>query len=238
MPVLGTQALSFVPLGKDTRAHMKSAWPHPSFTGRFLPDERQVTGKGFEARWQLSRLATGLTAGVDPRLPKGESGFASAFGTSFLEPVDVYRMSERAVKYGLRVVLLTVVAFFLFEVLRRMAVHPIQYGLVGVALALFFLLLLSLSEHVPFLVAYLIAGLACVGLVAYYVGHVLKSLTRGLAFGGALAVLYAVLYLLLQSEDYALLLGAILLFGVLAVVMVATRGVDWYRLGEQPIQER
>jgi inner membrane protein len=238
MQVLGTQALSFVPLGKDTRAHMRSDWPHPSFTGRFLPDDREVSAKGFDAHWQLSRLATGLEVGMDPRLPRTERGFAAAFGTSFLEPVDVYRMSERAVKYGLLFVLLTFVAFFLFEVLRRMAVHPIQYGLVGVALALFFLLLLSLSEHVPFIVAYLIASAACVGLVAYYVGHVLKSMVRGLAFGGALTVLYAVLYVLLQSEDYALLLGAILLFGVLALVMVATRQVDWYRLSEQPIQER
>ena len=238
MQVLGTQALSFVPLGKDTRAHMRSDWPHPSFTGRFLPDDRQVTAKGFDARWQLSRLATGLEVGMNPRVPRSDQGFASAFGTSFLEPVDVYSMSTRAVKYGLLFVLLTFVAFFLFEVLRRMAVHPIQYGLVGMALALFFLLLLSLSEHVPFLVAYLIASMACVGLVAYYVGHVLKSMARGAAFGVALSALYAVLYVLLQSEDYALLLGALLLFGVLALVMIATRQVDWYRLSEQPIQER
>jgi inner membrane protein len=154
-------------------------------------------------------------------------------GARFVQPVDVYSQSERAVKYGILFVFLTFVAFFLFEVLRRMAVHPIQYTLCGAALALFFLLLVSLSEHLPFAIAYIVSSLACVGLLSFYVGHVLRSAMRGLMFGGLLGALYAFLYVILQSEDYALLLGALLLFAALTIVMVMTRRVDWYRLPEE-----
>ena len=145
----------------------------------------------------------------------------------------MYSQSERAVKYGFLFVFLTFVAFFLFEVLRRMAIHPIQYVLCGAALALFFLLLVSLSEHLPFAAAYLVSSGACVGLVAFYVGHVLRSARRGILFGVLLGALYGFLYVILQSEDYALLLGALLLFAALAIVMVMTRHVDWYRLSEE-----
>ena len=145
----------------------------------------------------------------------------------------MYSQSERAVKYGFLFVFLTFVAFLLFEVLRRMAIHPIQYVLCGAALALFFLLLVSLSEHLPFAAAYLAASGACVGLIAFYVGHVLGSMRRGLVVGGVLGALYGFLYVFLQSEDYALLLGAILLFAALTIVMIITRRVDWYRLSEE-----
>jgi inner membrane protein len=231
--LVGTDRLSFVPVGASTRASIESDWPHPSFTGGFLPDDRSVSGSGFKASWQLSRYATG----VDGAIRELRQGSARAlegtdFGVRFVRPVDVYQQSERAVKYGMLFVLLTFTAFFLFEVLKRMSIHPIQYGLAGAALALFFLLLVSLSEHIPFLVAYLVASGACVGLLAFYVGHVLGSAPRGATFGGLLAGLYAVLYVLLQSEDYALLLGSLFLFAVLAAVMVITRRVDWYRVGE------
>lgn len=236
--LVGTDRLTFVPVGASTQASIESDWPHPSFTGGFLPDERSVSGSGFKASWQLSRYATG----VDDAIRQLRQGSARAlegtdFGVRFVRPVDVYQQSERAVKYGMLFVVLTFTAFFLFEVLKRLSIHPIQYGLAGAALALFFLLLVSLSEHIPFVVAYLVASAACVGLLAFYVGHVLGSVPRGATFGGLLAALYAVLYVLLQSEDYALLLGSLFLFGVLAAVMVMTRRVDWYRVGEAPAPE-
>lgn len=233
LDLVGTDWISFVPVGASTDATMESNWPHPSFTGGFLPDERTVGEKGFRASWTLSRFATGVQDWVDRlRLGNGGSPGGCDFSVRFVRPVDVYQQSERAVKYGMLFVLLTFVSFLMFEVLKQLDVHPIQYGLAGAAVALFFLLLLSLSEHVAFPLAYLAASLACVGLLAYYVGHVLHSATRGLGFGALLGVLYGLLYVLLQSEDYALLLGSLLLFGLLAVVMVMTRRVDWYRLGE------
>ncbi len=235
LELVGTDRLAMVPVGASTQAVMESDWPHPSFTGGFLPDERSVGSKGFRASWQLSRYATGVDDAI-ARLREGAPAALEGrdFGVRFVTPVDVYQQAERAVKYGMLFVVLTFLVFFLFEVLKRLAVHPIQYGLAGAALALFFLLLVSLSEHVPFVHAYLIASGACVGLLAFYVGHVLRSAARGLLFGGLLAALYAVLYVLLQSEDYAMLLGSLFLFAVLAAVMVMTRRVDWYRVGETP----
>jgi inner membrane protein len=151
-------------------------------------------------------------------------------GLSLVEPVNLYSKVDRASKYGVLFVLLTFVGFFMFETLRQLPIHPIQYALVGLALAIFFLLLLSLSEHIAFGWAYLVAALACIGLIGHYVGHVLRSRERGLGFAAMLGLLYAALYGLLMSEDNALVLGAGLLFVVLAAIMVATRKVDWYQV--------
>jgi len=225
--VMGTDRLMFSPIGAVTDLELSSDWPHPGFVGAFLPDDRSVSSRGFEARWKLSRFATGIDDAMAP------GALQAALGVRFVQPVDVYQQSERAVKYGILFVFLTFVAFFLFEVLLRMAVHPIQYVLCGAALALFFLLLVSLSEHLPFAAAYLVSSAACVGLIAFYVGHVLRSARLGLLFGGLVGVLYGFLYVILRSEDYALLLGALLLFVALAIVMIVTRRVDWYRLSEE-----
>jgi inner membrane protein len=247
LELMGTDRLMFLPIGAVTDVELSSDWPHPGFVGAFLPDDRSVSARGFQARWKLSRFATGIDdamARIRDSMSRGVpitadgGGGAPAFlntdlGVRFIQPVDVYSQSERAVKYGFLFVFLTFVAFFLFEVLRRMAIHPIQYALCGAALALFFLLLVSLSEHLPFAAAYLVASGACVGLVAFYVGHVLRSAGRGVLFGGLLGALYGFLYVLLASEDYALLLGAFLLFAALAIVMIMTRRVDWYRLSDE-----
>jgi inner membrane protein len=247
LELMGTDRLMFLPIGAVTDVELSSDWPHPGFVGAFLPDDRSISARGFQARWKLSRFATGIDdamARIRDSMSRGVpitadgGGGAPAFldtdlGVRFVQPVDVYSQSERAVKYGFLFVFLTFVAFFLFEVLRRMAIHPIQYALCGAALALFFLLLVSLSEHLPFAAAYLVSSGACVGLVAFYVGHVLRSTGRGLVFGGLLGALYGFLYVILQSEDYALLLGALLLFAALGIVMVMTRRVDWYRLSEE-----
>jgi inner membrane protein len=232
LELVGTERLAFVPVGGTTATTLESDWPHPSFDGAFLPDDRAVNAQGFRASWQLSRFATGAGVGAGQLLLQNPGGLEGRdFGVRFVKPVDIYQQAERAVKYGILFVLLTFVTFMMFEVLKSLAVHPVQYALAGAAVALFFLLLVSLSEHVPFALAYVIASAGCVGLLAFYVGHVLHSPRRGAGFAALLALLYALLYVLLQSEDYALLMGALLLFGVLATVMVITRRVDWYRVG-------
>jgi inner membrane protein len=147
-----------------------------------------------------------------------------------MDPVSPYVLSDRATKYGLLFIALTFVGVAAIEVLRRLRVHPIQYLLVGSALAIFFLLLASLSEHVPFAIAYLAAAAACTGLLTFYGAFVLRGSRAGAAFGAAIAALYGALYALLQLEQTALLLGSIMLFGVLAALMVATRRIDWYGL--------
>lgn len=242
LELVGTNQLSFVPAGASTRVEMQSNWPDPSFVGQFLPDTRSVDTHGFRAGWELSRFATDVAGEAERlRLQAGDGngdrrmeGTLTNFGVRFMEQVDVYQKSDRAVKYGMLFVLLTFVAFFVFEVLRRMDLHPMQYLLAGSGVAVFFLLLLSLSEHIPFVLAYLLAASACIALLIFYVSSVFGSVSRGVSFGVMLGVLYALLFVILESKDYALLLGTLLLFGVLATVMVLTRRIDWYKVGEKP----
>jgi inner membrane protein len=229
--LMGTEHLSFAPVGIQTTVALKSDWPTPSFQGRFLPIAHTVTGSGFEARWQVTALARNF----DQVLRAGPAGGASeTLGVGFLEPVNVYSMSQRAVTYGLLFIVLTFAAFFLTEILRRLRIHPLQYLLVGLALAIFFLLLIALSEHVPFLLAYTASAAACVGLIGVYLAGALGARQLGMQFGAGIAVLYATLYGVLLSEDNALLMGAALLFAALGVTMMTTRRIDWYQVGKSP----
>lgn len=228
MNVGGTRSLSIAPLGKTTVVKMGAAWPHPNFGGRFLPTQREITANGFSATWEISQLAS-KNAALIANGTKAEAPL-EAFDVSFIEPVNVYLQAERAVKYGVLFIVLTFAAFFLFEMLKSLRIHPMQYALVGLALALFFLLLVSLSEHIAFLRAYLVASVASVLLITYYLVHVLGGWLRGALFGLKLALLYAVLYGLLLSEDNALMLGSLLLFAALGTVMLITRRFNWYQL--------
>jgi|SRR5882672_870999 len=216
LELAGAEAFSLQPLGADTTVEMRADWPHPSFQGQFLPLSHEVSAQGFSARWHVSQYAA-----LD----------SESLGVLLYEPAGLYQQLERASKYGFLFIGLTFAAFLLFELLRRLAIHPVQYALVGLALAIFFLLLTALSEHIDFAAAYAIATFACVGLITGYLARVLRSARIGLAFGGALAALYAMLFALLKAEDYSLLGGSLLLFGLLAAVMIATRRVDWYGLG-------
>lgn len=232
LELAGSEALALAPLARDTAVALSADWPHPSFQGVFLPARQETGAGGFSAHWQLSRHAVQgaeRLAGCENAKPCAQI-FAHALEVSFIEPAGLYQRLERASKYGFLFIGLTFAAFFLLEILRRLAIHPVQYALAGLALAMFFLLLTALSEHLDFALAYAVATLACAGLNALYAAHVLRSRRAGLAFGGALSALYGVLYLLLRAEDYALLAGSLLLFALLAAVMVATRRVDWYRL--------
>ena len=245
----GTSDFQITPVGRETHVMLTSDWPHPSFVGEFLPRAREVTDAGFSAEWQTSYFATNLEEalsrckvdGAVPADPKDQScaDFAGRhFGVSFIDPVDQYLKSERAVKYGFLFIALTFAGFFLMEVLRRVSVHPVQYGLVGLALAMFFLLLLSFSEHIGFTAAFVVSALACVGVITFYVTHVLGSRAQGAGFGASLAALYALLYAILSSEDYALLTGSVLVFALLTLVMVLTRRVNWFGIGAAQSSER
>ena len=225
----GTESLAVAPVGDDNRIAIDSSWPHPLFGGRFLPRTRTVTARGFNARWDVSSLAS--AAQTQLRDGAAESKDLDSLQVSLVDPVNVYTQTDRASKYGILFVLLTFVGFALFELIKQLPIHPLQYLLVGLALAIFFLLLLSLSEHIAFWQAYLLSAAACIGLQGVYLSHVLRSRARGLGFAAMLTALYAVLYGLLVAEDNALLMGSLLLFGVLATVMWITRKLDWYELG-------
>ena len=201
----------------------------------YLPAKHALGADGFTATWQVSRYA----AQGGERLAACERGRACAallaqeLGVSFIEPAGIYLRLERASKYGFLFIGLTFAAFILFELFRRLPIHPVQYTLVGLALAMFFLLLTALSEHIAFALAYVSATLACVALIGAYVGYVTRSAAIGAAFGAALGALFGVLYMLLRAEDYALLAGSVLLFVLLAALMMLTRRVDWYQVTQR-----
>jgi inner membrane protein len=228
LELAGSEAFALAPLGADTSVSMRADWPHPSFQGRFLPASHDIQAQGFSASWKVSRFAAQGGEATNCAFPCNRMSHQAA--VSFIEPAGLYQQLERASKYGFLFLGLTFGAFMLFELLRRLAIHPIQYGLVGLALAMFFLLLTALSEHIAFAAAYAIASAACVGLITLYLVWILRSLRLALAFGAALGALYGMLYALLQAEDYSLLGGSLLLFALLGALMIATRRVDWYAL--------
>ncbi len=219
------------PVGRTVAVDYTSNWPHPSFIGPYPTSESHIDENGFTSSWEISHFATNLGEQFNTTQAQNFHELSdSAIGVALINPVDVYQITDRSLKYGFLFVALTFVVFFLYEILKQLKIHPVQYGLVGIALALFFLLLLSLSEHITFVWAYLIAAGSCVGLLSYYVAYVLGSVLRAVGFALLLSTIYATLYTLLQLEDLALLTGSVLLFVVLAVIMVITRKFDWYRL--------
>jgi inner membrane protein len=231
----GTESFDFVPFGGATSVHLSSSWPHPSFGGAFLPDAKseQISATGFSANW----LVDGLASSADSDMDQCVTGHnckslpdQQALSVRFIEPVNIYSLSNRAIKYAFLFVELIFAAFFLFELIKRLRIHPAQYLLVGFGIALFFMLLIRLSEHLTFVLAYAIAASACTVVIAAYLSSVLAGVLRGVGFGCGLALLFAALYVLLQSEDDALVLGSSLLFVLLAGAMFVTRKLDWYAL--------
>ena len=233
MRLNGMQEIDFLPLGRQTDVRLSSAWPHPSFTGAYLPAAREVDDDGFRAHWSSSFLATNIAEQFERGLANDETRgdlFANRFGVDFIPAVDVYLKSERATKYGILFVGICFITLLLTEVLKQLRIHPLQYLMVAVALSIFFLLVLALSEHLGFLTAYVIASVACVGLLGFYLAHCVHDRRLAAGFSAVLGVLYALLYGLLSAEDYALLMGSLLVFGIAAATMVLTRHIDWYAL--------
>ena len=251
MTLAGTQSIGIAPIADSNDITMRSTWRQPLFGGRFLPNSKTIDDAGFSARWQVSSLASAAQSQLESASGKltqppslgaspgeyaadgsGSSAVDSAV-VSLVDTVDVYTQVDRASKYGILFVVLTFVGFALFELIKRLPIHPLQYLLVGLALAIFFLLLLSLSEHIAFWQAYLVSAAACIGLQFFYLSGVLQSWLRAAGFATMLTALYGVLYILLKSENNALLMGSLLLFGILAAIMWVTRKVDWYALGTE-----
>jgi len=229
----GSVGVYFVPFGRETGVTLKSNWPDPSFQGNWLPAKRTVTDRGFEASWSIPFLGRNYPQAWTSEAKMAETVEASRFGLDLVTPVDEYRMAERSTKYAGLFILLTFATIWLIEVLGRMRVHPIQYLLVGAAMCLFYLLELALSEHLGFASAYTVAAVAVVALIASYSLAALNSPRRAGIVGGLVAALYAYLYVLLKNEDYALLIGSVGLFLMLAAVMYLTRRIDWHAAGAQ-----
>ncbi len=224
LSVNGSKGFRFAPFGENTTVTMNSSWPHPSFQGMTLPSEHKIKDNGFTSTWSIPHLARNFPQSW---LTSSKTYNLNEFtaGVDLFEPVFLYSKVTRAVKYGILFVGLTFLTFLIFELTMKEKLHFVQYGLIGVALSLFYLVLLSIAEHTTFLTAYIIAAVINVGLITLYTAAALKSWSRtGIVFV-LLGALYAVLYSLLQLEDYALLMGTMLLLSVLMVLMYVTRNL-------------
>jgi inner membrane protein len=233
----GSVGMYFIPFGRDTVVKLKSNWSSPSFQGNWLPSHRTVSSNGFEATWTIPFLGRNYPQAWTSVIDVGKAIETSRFGVDLIVPVDNYRMSTRSVKYAGLFILLTFASIWLIEVLAQLRVHPVQYLLLGAAMCIFYLLELSLSEHVGFGFAYLIASIAIVGMVTTYSRVVLRTFRQAIIIGTVVAALYGYLYVLLKNEDYALLVGSVGLFVILGLIMFLTRRVNWYstKLPEESI---
>jgi inner membrane protein len=229
----GTERLAIAPVGDSNRIELRSSWPSPDFEGRFSPDKPRISSEGFDATWDISSLAANTQSHYTGNGAMKDG--ADEIEINLVDPVNIYVQATRASKYGILFVLLTFAGFLMFELVKQLRIHPIQYLLVGLALAIFFLLLIGLSEHYEFVWSYLASSAACIGLQGFYLSHVLHSRARGFGFATMLTALYAALYGLLGSEDNALLLGSLMLFAILAAIMVVTRRIDWYGVAQAPL---
>ncbi len=222
----GSKSLQFIPTGKETIVKMKSDWHSPSFNGNYLPDTdtKKISKNGFEAQWKILETNRQFGQQFFDQLPNLN---AYSFGTDLIIPIDDYQKTERTSKYGILIIGLTLLIFLLIQIISKIDIHPFQYLMIGLSLVMFYTLLISISEHQNFLQAYLIAGISVLTLITLYSKTILKNRKfTGLIFG-SMAALYAFIFVIIQLESYALLVGSIGLFIILAIIMFTTKKIDW-----------
>lgn len=231
----GSNNLSFVPIGNTTDINIKSNWNAPSFNGTFLPDERTITDNGFEAKWHILQLNRNY-----PQMWQGnmysDNLHDSAFGVDLIESLDDYQKSMRSVKYAILIIALTFLVFFLVEMMNGKRIHPFQYILVGLALCLFYILLVAISEQLNFDAAYLISASAIILMISLYSRSIFTSTKLSFLLFGILTLLYGFLFVTLQMSDYALLTGSIGLTVMLALTMYFTRNINWYTIRRKQVE--
>lgn len=222
----GSKSIYFAPIGKTTVAKMESNWHSPSFMGNYIPNEKnkEITANGFKADWEVLHLNRPFAQQSFESLPNLRP---YTFGVDFITPVDEYQQNERASKYGFLVIGLTFLIFFLIQSISKINIHIFQYSMIGLALIMFYTLLISITEHSSFTLAYVVAASSVILLISFYAISILKNKKFPLFIGISLTALYTFIFVIIQMEDYALLVGSIGLFMILAAVMYFSRKIDW-----------
>jgi inner membrane protein len=225
----GSESLNFVPVGKTTEVNLKSKWPNPSFIGAFLPDNRSITATGFTASWKVLHLNRDFPQQWTGSTPNSMN--QSAFGVNLITPNDSYQQSSRSIKYAILIIALTFMAFFFLEILNAKRVHPFNYILIGLALCIFYTLLISISEFLSFNLSYFLASIMTIGLVFLYSKSIFNNLRLAGLVSLVMLILYGFIFVIIQLEDTALLIGSIGLFLILATTMYISRKIDWQNVG-------
>ena len=228
IPVVGIDSLAVTPIGVSNQIKLQGNWQHPNFSrGDFLPGEHKISEQQFSASWLISALATQARQQLHNQIINGQLGSVQAAQVSLVNPINIYSLTNRALKYSFLFVGIIFGSILLLELTRKLRIHPVQYGLLGLAQAMFFLLLLSLGEVVGFDIAYWLGALACVALTRFYLGGALRDPRQANIFAGLIGSIYAVLFMILKSEDFALMAGSLFLFALLVIAMIATRKLNW-----------
>jgi inner membrane protein len=223
--IKGSEEITFLPLSGNSLFSISSKWPNPSFTGSVLPDERKISDTGFTAEWKFNKANLPFNTVLTDQ---SATDLDFRFGITLLQPADQYAKTERSVKYAILFIGLTFGLFFIVEVTQKKPVHPLQYILIGLALVIFYTLLLSISEFIHFDIAYLISAVAVITMITLYSKQLFNNVRSSLLTGGIITLQYAFIFVLIRLEDTALLVGSIGLFIVLGLVMYASRKIDWY----------
>jgi inner membrane protein len=225
----GSKNLSYVPVGAITKVDVKSSWSSPSFDGSFLPDAREISNNGFSANWKILQLNRNFPQSwIGDEYRNNLNNYS--FGVNYILGLDDYQKSMRSAKYAVMTIVLTFLIFFLVEILHKRKIHPFQYTLVGLSLSLFYVLLISISEHAHFNLAYIISAMSVIIMISLYSLSVFKSKKHSLLLVGILMSIYGFLFVILQLTDYALVMGSIGLTVILAITMYFTRNINWYNL--------
>lgn len=231
--IQGGKSLRFFPSGDETSVLLKSSWDNPSFYGAWLPRQREIIDEeGFSADWNVMSFARNFKSVIREDDFRNINFHENYFGVKLMIPVDIYQMTERCVKYGILFIVLPFLTFFLFEIFSKVKVHPFHYMFVGITACLFFLLLIALSEHISFMFAFVSGVISVCSLITYYSCHFLKSIKRGVVIFPVMSIAYFFMYMMINSQEYALLMGTIGIFCIVAGVMITTRKVDWYSVGK------
>ncbi|HYC84373.1 MAG TPA: cell envelope integrity protein CreD, partial [Chryseosolibacter sp.] len=220
----GSKSLQFIPSGKTTTVRLGGSWSSPSFDGDFIPINRSVDDSTFTATWKVSHFNRPFSQQWIGK----QQQLGSSFGVNLLIPVDQYQKSMRTAKYGIMIILLTFIAMFMVEIIRKIRIHPFQYILIGAALIVYYTLLLSLSEHFGYNLSYAIASASTIILISLYSSTFLHSGKLTLLFTLILSVFYGFIFVIIQEQDYSLLLGSVGLFIIIATLMFFSRNIDWY----------
>ncbi|HNS18281.1 MAG TPA: cell envelope integrity protein CreD [Bacteroidales bacterium] len=220
----GSEYIYFTPVGKETTLRLTSSWKAPSFDGAFLPDSREIKSTGFTANWKVFHLNRNYPQSW---LNSAYSMEGSSFGVTLYLPVDNYTKTDRSLKYAILFIALTFIIFFFLELINHNSINPLQYILIGFALSIFYILLLSISEQLYFNIAYLIASIMTIGIITWYSGSILKEKKLAYLVGGSLVIIYGFIFVIIQVQDYALLIGSLGIFIILTVIMYFSRKIDW-----------
>jgi len=237
----GSSEIYFAPLAKESQVTLNSSWSNPAFDGAFLPESKNISDAGFDAHWRVLELnrnypQQGLGNFI---IPNNNDGFfeEGLFGVRLLLPVDEYQKTMRSAKYNVMFIIITFLSIFFIEIIGKRKIHPIQYLLVGFSITLFYVVLLSISEHLNFNKAYLIGCVIMLTMIGLYAKTMLKQNKYAIIITGILALLYAFFYSILQLQDYALLMGSLGLLIILGTIMYLTRNIDWYNVSNDQKEE-